>query len=81
MPGINDWTLTKGAKPNRASRPTVVAICGVHIEVLTKAVKKSAAGVRKVRMKICQGGTAARDWSTTLASCKGMWHSKTAVTK
>ncbi|XP_039951613.1 uncharacterized protein LOC120768912 [Bactrocera tryoni] len=62
--GINKWQLIKEEKPNKASRPILVAICDESIEALTKADNKISFGIRKARIKIFQGDKAADEDDT-----------------
>ncbi|XP_050339619.1 uncharacterized protein LOC126765931 [Bactrocera neohumeralis] len=64
IPGIDEWQLIKEEKPNKASRPILVAICEESIEALKKTDYKISFGIRKARLKIFQGDKAADEDDT-----------------
>ncbi|XP_050337718.1 uncharacterized protein LOC126764036 [Bactrocera neohumeralis] len=64
IPGIDEWQLIKEEKPNKASRPILVAICEESIEGLKKTDYKISFGIRKARFKIFQGDKAADEDDT-----------------
>ncbi|XP_050338155.1 uncharacterized protein LOC126764490 [Bactrocera neohumeralis] len=64
IPSIDEWQLIKEEKPNKASKPILVAICDESIEALKNTDYKISFGIRKARLKIFQGDKAADEDDT-----------------